>query len=208
MSIKDRKDRENAQLRQQILNAAMRIFAEQGYGNISMRKIAAMIEYSPTTIYRFFRNKEDLLSSIALETYKDLSERFEKIKEKGNENPLNLLKSLLKEYIIFCVEQADMFRLFSDLGSFEMEEGIMYERLGETRFMVYQSWSSCIRQSIELGHLEIKDDVRIFLYIWDTVNGYINHRIKHLLVPRKPIEEDSTEFLSLIFHGIEMKKNN
>jgi AcrR family transcriptional regulator len=208
MSIKDRKDRENAQLRQQILNAAMRIFAEQGYGNISMRKIAAMIEYSPTTIYRFFRNKEDLLSSIALETYKDLSERFEKIKEKGNENPLNLLKSLLKEYIIFCVEQADMFRLFSDLGSFEMEEGIMYERLGETRFMVYQSWSSCIRQSIELGHLEIKDDVRIFLYIWDTVNGYINHRIKHLLVPRKPIEEDSTEFLSLIFNGIEMKKNN
>ena len=207
MSIKDRKDRENAQLRQKILNAAMRIFAEQGYGNVSMRKIAAMIDYSPTTIYRFFRNKEDLLGTIAVETYKNLSARFEKIKQKSNGNPLDLLKSLVKDYIFFCVEQSDMFRLYSDISSFEMEEGVMYERLGETRYMVYQSWFSCIRQSIESGCLEIKDAVRIFLYLWDAVNGYIDHRIKHPLVPRKPLEEDSDEFLSLVFRGIEMKNN-
>ena len=208
MSIKDRKSRENAQLRQKILNAALRVFAEQGYGKVSMRKIAALIDYSPTTIYRFFRNKEELLQTIAAETYGDLSATFEKIKAEGGDDPLGMLKSLVKEYIIFCVEQPDMFRLYSDLGSFEMEDGIMYERLGETRYMVYQSWFNCIRQSIESGCLELKDDLRIFLYLWDAVNGYIDHRISHARVPRKPLADDSAEYLSLVFRGIEIKKNN
>jgi len=65
MSTQDRRSRESARLRQDILDAAVRVLAEQGYGKVSMRKIAALIEYSPTTIYRFFRNKEELLSIIA-----------------------------------------------------------------------------------------------------------------------------------------------
>jgi len=204
MSIHDRKERESGQLRQKILDAALRVFAEQGYGKVSMRKIAALIDYSPTTIYRFFRNKEELLQTIAAETYGDLSARFEKIKAEGNDNPLALLKSLIKEYIIFCVEQPDMFRLYSDLGSFEMENGIMYERLRGTRYQVFQSWFSFIRQSIESGYLELKDDARVFLYLWDSVNGYINHRIAHPGVPRKPLAEDVNLYLHIVFNGIEI----
>src|SRR4030042_244586 len=133
MGIPDRKRREQANLRQKILDAALRIFAEQGYDKVSMRKIAGLIDYSPTTIYRFFRNKEDLLKTMAAETYGGLSARVEKIKTKGRDNPLGFLISLVREYIFFCVERSDMFRLYSDLASFEMEDGIMYERLGKTR---------------------------------------------------------------------------
>lgn len=208
MSIKDRKSRENAQLKQEILTAALRIFAEQGYGQVSMRKIAALIDYSPTTIYRFYRNKEELLLTIAAETYRDLSARFEKVKAENGDDPLVILKSLVKEYIIFCMERPDMFRLYSDLASFEMEEGIMYERLGGTRYRVYQSWLNGIGQSIESGYLEPKDDLRVFLYLWDAVHGYIDHRIRHARVPRKPLADDSAEYLSLVFRGIETKKKN
>jgi AcrR family transcriptional regulator len=208
MSIQDRKSRQNAQLKQKILTAALRIFAEQGYGQVSMRKIAALIDYSPTTIYRFYRNKEELLLAIAAETYRDLSASFEKIKAEDADEPLGMLKSLVKEYIIFCVERPDMFRLYSDLASFEMEDGIMYERLGGNRYMVYQSWFNGIGQSIESGYLEPKDDMRIFLYLWDAVHGYIDHRIRQSRVPRKPLADDSAEYLSLVFRGIETKRKN
>src|SRR4030066_220888 len=136
MSIQDRKARQNILLRQKILAATLRIFAEQGYGKVSMRKIAAFIDYSPTTIYRFFRSKEELLQTIAAETHKDLSKKFEKIKAGGDDSPLGMLKSLVKGYISFCVKRPDMFRLFSDLGSFEMENGIMYGPLGGPRYRV------------------------------------------------------------------------
>jgi len=208
MSTKDRKERESAELRNKIVNAALRVFAEQGYGKVSMRKIAALIDYSPTTIYRFFKNKEELLQTIAAGTYGELSAKFGMVKLEGGDDPLDTLKSLVREYMAFCVEHPDMFRLFSDIASFEMEAGIMYERLGEKRHMVYQSWFSCIRQSIESGHLEVKDDWRIFLYLWDAVNGYIDHRIKHTRLPRKPLAEDTVGFVDLAFHGIEIKRSN
>jgi AcrR family transcriptional regulator len=208
MTIQDRKSKENSLLRQKILTAALSVFTEQGYDKVSMRKIAALIDYSPTTIYRFFPNKEELLRTIAAETYGDLSKRFEKIRAQGSDDPLGLLKSLVKEYITFCVERPDMFKLFSDLGSFEMQDGIMYERLGGTRYRVYQSWFDFINQSIESGYLELKDDARVFLYLWDAVNGYVSQRITHPRVPRKPLEDDSTEYLTLVFRGIETGKKN
>lgn len=47
MSIQDRKEIEGAQLRQKILDVALRVFVEQGYGKVSMRKMAPLIDYSP-----------------------------------------------------------------------------------------------------------------------------------------------------------------
>jgi len=208
MTIKDRKNHDNTQLKKKILAAALRIFAEQGYDKISMRKIAARIDYSPTTIYRFFRNKEELLTTIALETFKDLSAKVEKVQAKGADHPLVLLRTLVGEYIVFCAERPDMFRLFSDLASFEMEGGIMYERLGPLRQRVYQSWFQAIRRAIESGHLEVKDEVRVFLYVWDAVSGYIEHLVNHPRVPRKPLKKDSVEFLDLLFRGIESQKTS
>jgi AcrR family transcriptional regulator len=207
MSIKDRKKRENARLKQDILNAALQVFAKDGYARVSMRKIAAQIDYSATTIYRFFRNKEDLLQNIAADTYVALSARFEMAKKGNGGNPIKTLKALILEYIAFCVEQPEMFKLYSDFGAFEMEDGIMYERLGGNRYMVYQSWFDYIGQSIASGSLAIRDEVRVFLYLWDAVNGYIDHRIKHSRVPREPLAEDSHAFLDLLLNGIAIKKN-
>jgi AcrR family transcriptional regulator len=206
MSTKDRKERESAELRNKIVNAALRVFAEQGYGQVSMRKIAALIDYSPTTIYRFFKNKEELLQTIAAGTFGDLTAKFEMVKAEGSADQLGTLKNLVREYTIFCVDHPDMFRLFSDIASFEMEDGIMYERLGGTRYMVYQSWFGCIRQSIRSGGLAMNGEVRIFLYLWDAVNGYIDHRIRYPRVPRQELAKDIVEYLNLIFRGIEIDK--
>jgi len=207
MSIKDRRSRENVQLREKILNAALRIFAEQGHRKVSMRKIAALIDYSPTTIYRFFRNKQELLGAIAAKTYADLAAQFEKVKAEDGDGPLGMLKSVVREYVVFCVGRPDMVKLYLDLASFEMEDGVMYERVGGKRYRVYQSWLHGIKRSIESGALDIKDEKRVFLYLWDSVNGYVYHRVNHPRVPRKPLAEDCAEYLRLVFRGIETKKN-
>jgi len=208
MSIKERKEKENVNLKQKILNAAMKVFVEQGYAEVSMRKIAGLIDYSPTTIYRFFKNKEELLQSIAAETYKDLSVKVEKIKAEASDDPLATLKVLIWEYVIFCVERPEMFRLLSDLATFEMEDNVMYERLGETRFQVYQSWFECIAKSVKAGALDVTDEKRIFLFLWDSVNGYIDHLINQPRIPRKSISTDSAEYLALLFRGLDIKRMN
>jgi AcrR family transcriptional regulator len=55
-----RKERERQQHRQEILSAALRLFAEKGFPNVSMQEIAAAAEFATGTLYNFFPSKEDL----------------------------------------------------------------------------------------------------------------------------------------------------
>jgi len=55
-----RKERERQQHRQEILSAALELFAEKGFPGVSMQEIAAAAEFATGTLYKFFPSKEDL----------------------------------------------------------------------------------------------------------------------------------------------------
>lgn len=74
MGIKERREREKEEVRRLIMDAARRLFVEQGYEAVSMRKIADAIEYSPAAVYVHFRDKEDLIRAIAMEDYRRFDE--------------------------------------------------------------------------------------------------------------------------------------
>ena len=54
MGVKERQERERQAVRAAILSAARDLFLSEGYRNVSMRKIAERIEYSPAAIYSYF----------------------------------------------------------------------------------------------------------------------------------------------------------
>ena len=87
MGTKERRAREKEQLRRQIIDAARELFVSEGYENVSMRKIADKIEYSPTVIYLYFKDKADLLDSACQETLLGLLDTVELLKRDKN-NPV------------------------------------------------------------------------------------------------------------------------
>jgi AcrR family transcriptional regulator len=64
MGTLERREREKAELRQKILDAAREMFVAEGPDAVTMRKIAARIEYSATAIYAYFPDKEALLRAL------------------------------------------------------------------------------------------------------------------------------------------------
>lgn len=58
--------------RERILAAARELFASEGYEAVSMRKIARLIDQSPTTIYLYFRDKRELVTCISEEFFAHL----------------------------------------------------------------------------------------------------------------------------------------
>ena len=64
MGIKERKDREKEQLKIKMLEAAIDIINEDGHQALTIRRLASRIEYSPRTIYLYYRDKEELLRAI------------------------------------------------------------------------------------------------------------------------------------------------
>jgi len=64
MGITERREREREEIRRKILDAARDLFASQGYDRVTMRAVADAIEYSPTTIYHHFEDKDDLVKAL------------------------------------------------------------------------------------------------------------------------------------------------
>src|SRR5213083_1674875 len=73
MGIKERQERDREAVRRAILDAARDLFVAEGYQNVSIRKIAERIEYSPAAIYGYFPSKDDIFFALAEEGFELLS---------------------------------------------------------------------------------------------------------------------------------------
>ena len=65
MGIKERQERDREAVRRSILDAARELFVSEGYQNVSIRKVAERIEYSPAAIYSYFPSKDDIFFALA-----------------------------------------------------------------------------------------------------------------------------------------------
>jgi TetR/AcrR family transcriptional regulator len=62
-----RREREKLRQREEMLAAALELFSKKGYPNVSMHEIARRAEFAIGTIYKFFKNKEELYRALVLE---------------------------------------------------------------------------------------------------------------------------------------------
>jgi len=110
MGTRERREREKENLRQEILDAARQLFVKNGYDNVSMRQIAEKIEYSPTTIYLYFKDKDELIQSLVEETFRKLEHELEAIKTAGLDPVLSLRKGA-EAYIRFGLHYPHHYQL-------------------------------------------------------------------------------------------------
>jgi AcrR family transcriptional regulator len=100
MGSHERRARAKVALRQQILDAARDLFVSDGYDAVSMRRIAARIEYSPTAIYLHFPDKQSILTALCDETFDKLSVRLAALFARVSD-PLARLRDGLRLYVEF-----------------------------------------------------------------------------------------------------------
>src|SRR5579872_4205608 len=70
MGTKERHERDRQAVRRAILDAARDLFVAEGFQNVSIRKIAEKIEYSPAALYGYFPSKDDIFYALAEEGFR------------------------------------------------------------------------------------------------------------------------------------------
>lgn len=107
MGIAERKEKQKAEIRQQILDASMKLFTEQGFEHVSMRRIAELIEYSPTTLYLYFKDKNEIfysLHEIGFAKLNEINRNLSAIK-----NPLLRLHKMGENYVDFGMQNPEFY---------------------------------------------------------------------------------------------------
>jgi len=103
MGVRERREREKANLREEILDAARTLFVKEGYERASIPKIAEKIEYAPGAIHLYFRDKAEILERLCDETFSRLEKRMQAI-HADLSDPLDALRRGLRTYIQFGVD--------------------------------------------------------------------------------------------------------
>lgn len=70
LGVRERQERDREAVSRAILDAARDLFMADGYSNVSIRKIAERIEYSPAAIYSYFPSKDDIFFALAEEGFR------------------------------------------------------------------------------------------------------------------------------------------
>jgi len=103
-----RREKEIEAMRELILNTAKEIITEEGIDNLSIRKIAKKIEYSPSVIYNYFKDKEEIVNTIMRRGYMKIVNAVS-ASDLENLPPREKLAEMSKNYIEEALKMPDEF---------------------------------------------------------------------------------------------------
>ena len=206
MGVKERRAREKSETRDKILDAARELFVTEGYEGVSMRKVAEKIEYSPTAIYVYFADKQELFHELCQQDYARLAEVFQS--SEMSTDPIERLKQTGRAYTEFGVPYPNHYK-FMFMTTHPPHEPDQEDRevMGNPEVDAYAFLKWGVEQAIDAGRFreELQDAELISQTLWASVHGVIALNIAKCSDPWvdwRPLEERAEMMLDVTLRGL------
>ena len=176
MGPTQRRQRERDETRGRILDAARELFVSEGYDGVSMRRIAEIVEYSPTAIYFHFRDKETLIRELVDNDFLTLAQSF--AGASAIADPVERLKATGLAYARFGLEYPNHYRLMFMTPHESRKEDSGIER-GNPEEDAYAFLKSIVADAIAQKRFRPEyDDVDLTAQtVWSGVHGVVSLEI-------------------------------
>ena len=197
-----RREREKLAQRRDILAAALDLFSLKGYRNVSVSEIAEKAEFAIGTLYKFFKNKEDLYRALLLEQAAEFFAAGTKAIEEADDE-IEKLRNFVKAKKEVFVGNVPMLRLFfsetqgarqSVLAGFHSQIRKMYDDFLKRLAAVFESGvkRKRFRKIADPFHLAVAFEglANACLFLWAEQPD------------RHPILGDPDTLLNILFKGL------
>ena len=176
MGITQRKERDKQEMRLKILETAKQIFIEEGFEKASIRAIADRIEYSPATIYLYFKDKNELFFSVHETGFEKLNlEMIDAIE--GITDPIDELRARGFAYMKFAFQNPEMYDLmFIQNAPMESMKDSEIWTCGHKCFMLM---CESIQKCIDTKSIRISDLYIGAMSIWSFMHGLVSLKIRN-----------------------------
>ncbi len=201
MGIRERHERDREAVRRAILDAARELFVHEGYPNVSIRKIAERIEYSPAAIYSYFPSKDDIFFELAEEGFRLLS-RPDNLAQLDALAPLDRLRAIGSRLWAFSCEYPEYFALMF------VERSVPritreYERfafLREMRAHLAQRVQECIDAGALPPTLRPAVALRLFMM---SIVGVATMRLSDRIAPGEDADALAHDMMETMIAGLQ-----
>lgn len=215
----ERRERQKAELRATILKVAGELFEQQGYENFSLRQVAERIGYSPTTIYLYFANKDDLILATVQDGFHAFDNRMAEI-ARDVTDPLQRIHALGSAYIDFGRENPSLYRLMfmqrSDIyvmprfgddpanDPVPMDEQAPWGSPERPRTASQGLLVTAVADGMAAGQLKDGNAMIIADVLWAGAHGLVSLAISPLLTPEHS-QEMIEPLLSTLIEGVRLR---
>jgi AcrR family transcriptional regulator len=160
------------QRKRTVLDAAAREFAENGYSEADMDRIAEGASVGKGTIYRYYSSKEKLFEAVADDAMGQLREYvFSSMQKRKGDGPLEQVMIAGKAFLEFFDQRQPLLEVFLRGGSqFRERMQIRYLELYEENIHIIQD---LLDQCIRLGHIRKADTRKLADIIGDMLVGIV-----------------------------------
>ena len=186
----------------EILEAAKGIIYEQGFAQLSMRKLASALGMTAANIYNYYANKDEIYLGIQTAGFAMLVERYEQIDKQGG-TPLEVLTAMGWAYIDFGLANRDYYEVmlgsntpkYIDYVDTPLESAAFHEK--KQALSVVQTASQII---VKLTGLSEEQARRYVIKSWIFLHGIISlhnneSSRRWILTPRQSRQRSRMIFL-------------
>ncbi|GCE46916.1 TetR family transcriptional regulator [Thermosporothrix hazakensis] len=198
-AIKQRKRHEKEELRQTIVKAAGELFLEEGYNRFSLRKVAERIGYSATTIYHYFKDKDDLLFTIVDYGFERFAYQLQQAVATAT-SARERLAALCRAYVSFGLENP----IYYQLMFLQRSDFLLQQREGEEqpRYASFHILRDTIQQGINEGVLR-PGNIEVYSQtLWAHVHGIVSLAISMPVLDREMLQQMTELTSRMVFEGL------
>jgi TetR/AcrR family transcriptional regulator len=197
-----RREREKLRQRQDMLAAALELFSQKGYHNVSMHEIASQAEFAIGTLYKFFQNKEDLYRALVLEQCDNFEAAIVRALEKPGDE-MQKLRNYVRTKSDRFRSNLPFIRIFlaeSRGASFSLKAGLN-EELRERYFNFLERLASIFERGIKNNRFKNIADPYYLAAALDSVLD--TSLLLWLDAPERfPYPENPDDILDIFFQGL------
>ncbi|MCP4035321.1 MAG: TetR/AcrR family transcriptional regulator [bacterium] len=154
--------------RERLCAVATRRFAASGYSGVSMRALSLELGCSPTTPYRYFRDKDEIFAIVRARAFDRLASYTTPVISDGV-GPVAQLEALGVAYIRFACLEPDAYRLAFQL---DQPTAVEFPELLDSRNRAWHTIRAVVRRAIEAGDIEGDLDVVSHVF-WAGIHGLV-----------------------------------
>lgn len=158
-----------ADFRERLCELATRIYVERGPENFNMRLLAAEMGVSAMTPYRYFKDKDEILSSIRARAFNRFADQLERALATPG-TPPEKSSAVGKAYVRFALEEQTCFRLIFDFA--EPRKGTPVPELAAAEARAKATMTTHIRMMVKEGYFS-GDPELIGHVLWAGLHGVV-----------------------------------
>ena len=164
--------------------AATGLFAEQGYGGVTLRSLARKLGVSPMTPYRYFENKEELFAMVRTEAFR----RFADVQRDAIaeiDDPEDMLRILGRAYVGFALDEPDAYHIMFDI--LQAPAGT-YPELEAEQARAFSYLHAAVTSAVEAELMRGEPLSRAHM-LWAQVHGLVSLHLAGKLLMGRTLDE-------------------